>query len=135
MSEKRSGEPGGQGPEPRRGSGPFQQELRRPSGNEGLRDREEIGGRAFERPEPTAAGLSGRAAIAYIAEPFAYPLSREDFLACAGDKAFEIRRGESFVVRDVMAKVQASSFETREALVEALLQVLGEGSDGEGPAT
>lgn len=111
--------------------GPYQHELRRPGAEGSLREREEVAGRAFDRPEPTGVEAHGAAAIAKIADTFQYPLSREDLLACAGDQTFEVRRGEPVLLRDAMVRVSARSFETCEALVEAVVRALEERGDRE----
>lgn len=111
------------------GAGPFQRELRRPlPGQEGAeaRDREEVAGRSFERPEATIVEPESREVVARIAQPFQYPLRREDLLGCAGEQSLKLGHGRSVLVRDAMQKVEGEVFETPESLVEALVEAVEE---------
>ena len=111
------------------GAGPFQKELRRPiPGRDGeeLRDKEEVAGRAFERPEAMVAEPESREVVARIADPFQYPLRREDLLACAGEQNLKLRHDRSIALREVLEKVDAEVFESAEALVEALVNAVEE---------
>lgn len=115
------------------GAGPFQKELRRPlPGREGedLRDREEVAGRSFERPEAAIVEPESREVVARIAKPFQYPLRREDLLACSGEQRLKLRHGRSILVREALEKVEAEVFETPESLVEALVNAVEEGEGG-----
>jgi len=116
------------------GAGPFQKELRRPlPGHEGaeLPGHEEVGGRPFERPEAMTTEPESHEVVARIAEPFQYPLLREDFLACAGEQTLKLRHDRSISVRQAMERVEGQVFESPERLVEALAGAVAEIEGGD----